>query len=141
MLSAAAPILDASGPCALGSDHAVRCAGDQGKPLRVVWTHARRIAMAMGSSFGCAVLEGGAVSCSGLPFGERVSTVGGLPPIRQVAVTTTRACALAEDGAVYCWSHATGEVARVPLAKRAIAIGMSESHTCVLGEDAELACF
>ena len=121
LLSAAEPIADAEGRCALGADRVVRCALERGKPPRVVWTHVAELAMDAGDSFGCAVQGDGAVACSGTnytfqrgdgnprkgSFGADVTPVAGLPPVDHVAVSTTHACAIAKDGSVWCWGRAT----------------------------------
>jgi len=87
------------------------------------------------------------------PAASRPLPVGGLPPVMAVVAGGFHTCALAADGAVWCWganewgqlgrpaSPAPGPPARVPgvAAARALAAGLL--HTCAVDGDGAVWCW
>ncbi|SET00835.1 RCC1 domain-containing protein [Stigmatella erecta] len=82
------------------------------RPVQVQLTGV--VDLALGGSHGCAVLEGGAVSCWGDNLygqlghhqdseGSIPSRVSLLPPSRTVALGDQHSCALSSKGEVWCW--------------------------------------
>jgi alpha-tubulin suppressor-like RCC1 family protein len=98
----------------IGDDELPYTAGDL--PLRK-----RAIQLAAGGRHGCALLEGGTVTCWGLnnsgelgyghsgsvgidvPAGAEEVPIDPADPVRQIATGYRHTCALLESGRVYCW--------------------------------------
>jgi alpha-tubulin suppressor-like RCC1 family protein len=89
-------------------------------------------------------------------YSPRPLRVEGLPPVRQLSVGATHACAITDDGVVYCWgSNAAGQLGDGTTERRALPVRMKggdhavdvaassygpESHTCVLLEAGRVQC-
>ena len=124
-LSAAGPIQRplAGAPCALFTDHTVRCLVKAITQPPVTVLSGVAAASADGLFLGsipnlCAAMKDGTVQClGGNEQGQRgttepttpdaPNTVAGLTNIVEVAVSPTHACALDREGRVHCWGAAS----------------------------------
>ncbi|MBL8721722.1 MAG: hypothetical protein JNL79_37395 [Myxococcales bacterium] len=131
--------------CVLHQDHSLRCWGLD--PPRLPTTDVRRVAL--GSQLACFQRESdGAVGCT---TSNGVSLVEGLPAVTALDVGDTHACALAEDGGVWCWGDnhagAIGDGTRIDrprptrILEAASAIALGAAHTCALGRDTKVRCW
>ena len=89
-------------------------------------------------------------------YWPRPLRVEGLPPVWLLSVGATHACAITQEGAVYCWgSNAAGQLGDGTTVRRALPVQMKggdhaidvatstygpESHTCVLFEGDRVQC-
>lgn len=135
--------------CGLEPDGDVRCAGDDFDGFSGSFAHAMRgpvavrgvddaVAISVGLGHGCALREGGRVSCWGL-----VGPVDSATPVdldlaefgASVAIASTAegACALSDAGYVSCWGS-TGSVGDTiePLVEGAYAIAGGAAGICAL---------
>jgi hypothetical protein len=94
----------ASTTCGATRDGAVRCWGPS---LRAIPGVSDARSVTLRPDLGCALREGGAVSC--WPMGEAAhgavvaTAVEGVPPAREIAANATATCALDAAGTVRCW--------------------------------------
>jgi hypothetical protein len=183
-LAAVAPIVEQGGLFARYADHTVR-EYTRTNPYAILVRWRDAIALSAGGSDGataCVVLRGGAVECRAADnrFFQRgddttardvATPITGIPRATAVATSGTHACALGEDGSVWCWGRATnGELGeagaklatsagkdpvwpdttptrrtahatRVPGIDDAVAIGVGDGTSCALLASHELACW
>lgn len=156
--------------CAVMSDTWVYCGSLQSSSYGPVprvsqvphFRHATELVM-YGERGVCALLRNGRVSCRSPHTADSLSgawrrreafgAVVGLPPIRQIAVSATHACAVTREGAVYCWGavddageHNPEGVDR-PTATRiggldAVAqVGVGDDFSCALHRDGDVRCW
>ena len=131
--------------CALGTDGAVTCWGDndwgQAEPPAGVYA-----AVAAGGAHSCALGAGGAVTCWGR---NDVRESDRWPAVRErlegpaeapagvyaaVAAGGAHSCALGADGAVICWGeNSSGQVEAPGGVYTAVVAG--DWHSCALGAD------
>ena len=127
--------------------------------------------LAVGSSMSCAVLDNGSLMCWGSDghgqLGDggqmanqvRPNTFVDLPDGRNVVeihAVRTHACALLDDGAVWCWGYGSnGELGDgttntyssptndviLPAGRTAVSIGLGGYHACAILDDASMVCW
>jgi alpha-tubulin suppressor-like RCC1 family protein len=109
------------------------------------------LSVAGGGAFTCVLDRGGRTSCFGGPAGHSAGFVTGLPRARAIAAGLAHACALADDGGVWCWgdnaslqlgtaTSAAGPV-RVAGLPPAVAIDAGDRHGCALLADGTVRCW
>lgn len=127
--------------------------------------------LAVGLSMSCAVLDNGSLMCWGSDgqgqLGDggqmanqvRPNTFVDLPDGRNVVeihAVRTHACALLDDGAVWCWGYGShGELGDgttntyssptnaviLPAGRTAVSIGLGGYHACAILDDASMVCW
>jgi alpha-tubulin suppressor-like RCC1 family protein len=125
-------VVDENGGCALGDDGRAYCWNSAARTPRLVAQGAvpvnvKLIDLQLAGSLPCALADNGQIYCWGTSFGYRfgagqsayvssaapTAVVDGAKPagVRFTAFTVgglaTASCAVAEDGALYCWARAT----------------------------------
>ena len=117
--------------------------------------------IALGSSYGCAILEDRGVSCWGPvePGGARPDQlpprrIAGLSDVLRLSVGWFAACAVRQDGTVWCWGQpvvscaiaqdrtlADGTPRQVVEIENALDVKTSGHQTCVLRRDGTVWCW
>lgn len=155
--------------CALNANGGVQCWGGVAisfSPVSVSGLSGPALAVAAGGSFACAIIATGDVECWGwnvdgqLGNGSRTSSdvptrVVGLPrPAVAIATAVDHACAITDQGALFCWGdNANGELgdgttsdssvakAVVGLSSGVLAIDGGEVHTCAVVTGGAVKCW
>ncbi|MFO0631358.1 MAG: hypothetical protein U0168_00755 [Nannocystaceae bacterium] len=136
------------------------------------------VELALGTAFSCALRRNGQVYCWGfvdhgrLGYGptidqdigddETPASAGPLPlpaNVVDIAAGGTHACAVVDDGSLYCWGEGTAgklgygattnvggsntpiRQGQVPLGESVIAVAAGAGHTCVVNTDRHVRCF
>lgn len=160
--------------CALIADGTVSCWGDY--PFCGTERHRNAVTVpgltdvvqiSVASGFGCAVHSDGQVSCWGADYGTNLGVptseveacpwraparVAGLDHVVEVSTGSTHACALRDNGEVYCWGSNRGgqlgdgtfrdhaEATRVPgISATKLSAGLFA--TCALLSDKHISCW
>jgi alpha-tubulin suppressor-like RCC1 family protein len=128
--------------------------------------------LALGPESSCALHDDQSVSCWDVVIGKefdygdavtngdgnvkKPAPVPGLAKLRSLSVSSTHACAVADDGTLYCWGHgsegqlgtgSSGGIYRllrptaVPGITDAIQVSTGASYTCVVRREGKLSCF
>jgi hypothetical protein len=153
--------------CARRSDQSVVC-GEVGRPLATI-AGVQAVDVAIGGRHACALDPSGGVRCWGNAYGQYSSvpvarwsasspvvfagTKRPLAGITKIVAGWSHVCALADDGAVFCWGGAergqlgarTGtastDALRVYALPRALDIAAGPDGTCAIVEGGAVACW
>jgi alpha-tubulin suppressor-like RCC1 family protein len=164
------PIIESRGDSGSAIPGADSAAGPETSTSFDAGVHAGRSTIAVGGSFACVVSKDRAVycwgrndvgqlgrdpsttpSCGAFPCSPTPTKVEGLPRIARIALGDAFACALDEDGSVWCWGdNSKGQLEQVTeprifTPRRLIAqisdIVATGAHACALGTDQLLRCW
>jgi cytochrome c peroxidase len=152
--------------CALLSDRTVSCWGQESSVPVAVLGLTGVARLAAGATHECAVVADGTVRCWGSNYfgqlgnGTTVDspttpvTVAGLAGVTAIATGEAHACAVANNGDVFCWgANVAGQLGNaagaphqaapipVPGIADAIAVAAGSSHTCALHADGSVTCW
>ncbi len=157
--------------CALTSGGAVKCWGSNSSgqlgsgsssfesavPVDVQGLGSGVVAISVGASHACAVINTGAVKCWGANGSGQLgtgNTTGSTSPVAVVGLTSgvvavsaggRMSCALTQGGAVFCWGNSSG-TSTVPVAKAGLgsdvaSISVGEDHGCAVTTQGAVKCW
>ncbi len=148
--------------CARREDQSVRCfgrfaQGTSGSSAPIVVPELRgAVSLALGQGSHSGILADGSVRAwgansarqllDGTRDAQKVPVVSqGLPPLRSMAWTVGRACAVTRAGGVLCWGNSGQNTVDSPkpvaLGTKVTSIALGANHACAVGSDGSVWCW